>query len=170
MGNWRVLVSGALIAGSALGSSRALASEEFPAAIEQAAGMPCTPSCVICHGEDPGHLNTFTRRLLGRTMFAYGLTEHDADKLKANYGNYVALKPPPNNPNAMIDFASAPNIDAALKRGLDPETGDDVCIPTYGCGAHVASHAPPRDASSALWIVFALALGTLVRRQLAKTD
>lgn len=168
MGSSRVVLGVTLLSVVELVSAHARASEEFPAAIEEAAGMPCTPSCVICHGEDPGHVTTFTRRLLGRTMFWYGLKEHDAARLKENYANYVALRPPANN--AMVDFASAPKIDLALKRGVDPETGDDVCIPTYGCGAHVASHAPPRDAWSALWIVSALALGAFVRRQLPKPD
>jgi len=167
MGISRAVLGLALIGVVELSSAAAAASEEFPAAFREAAGMPCTPSCVICHAIDPGTPDSFTRRKLGLAMFANGARRHDTAKLSAAYAAYAAT----GKPTATgAGDAWAAKTDADLKRGLDPETGYDVCIPTYGCGAHVASHAPPRDAWSAVWIVGALALGTLVRRQVAKRD
>lgn len=163
-----VMLLGSIAIAIATVVTPAHASEEFPEAIREAAAMPCTPSCVICHGVDPGTSTTFTTRQLGRTLFSYGLPAHEAAKLKANYAEYqrtgAAIK------DTTVDLAAAARVDASLKRALDPETGADVCIPTYGCGAHLANHAPPRDAWSAIWIVGALALGALVRRQISKPD
>jgi hypothetical protein len=168
MGNSRAVLGIALVAVIELTGARARASEEFPAAIQEAAGMPCTPSCVICHGVDPGTSSTFSTRKLGLTMFTYGTRKHDTAALKASYAAFASGKQPANG--AMVDLTPAPQIDAALKRGLDPLTGDDVCIPTYGCGAHLVSQAPPRDGWSALWIVGFMALGALARRTISKAD
>lgn len=162
----RVVLGVALFGVIELAASRSPASEEFPLAMREAAGMPCTPSCVICHGVDPGTPTTFATRKLGLTMFTYGTRKHDTAKLKASYAAYVSGMPPTVGAGT-IDLAAAPAIADALKRGVDPETGADVCIPSYGCGAHVASDAPPRDAWSALWVVGLLALGALIRRTLA---
>lgn len=159
----------ALVGVIQLTAERAQASEEFPAAIREAAGMPCTPSCVICHGVDPGTSSTFATRQLGATMFYYGTRKHDTDALKASYAAYTSGQPPAIGADR-VDLAAAPQIAAALKGGLDPFTGDDVCIPTYGCGAHVVSQAPPRDGWSALWIVGLMALGALARRTISKAD
>jgi MYXO-CTERM domain-containing protein len=167
MGKSRAVLGIALFSVIGVGGARARASEEFPTAIREAAGMPCTPSCVICHGVDPGDANTFTRRELGLTMFTYGTRKHDTAKLKASYAAYTSGQPPAVG---MANLAAAPHVAAALRGGLDPLTGDDVCIPSYGCGAHVASQAPPRDAWSALWVVGLMALGALVRRQISKAD
>jgi hypothetical protein len=164
MGNSRMLLGVVLASVLALVTTRAPASEEFPAAIREAAGMPCTPSCVICHGVDPGTSTTYTTRKLGLSMLSHGARRHDTAKLKDAYAAYAATgKPTATGPGEPW----AAKVDADLKRGLDPETGHDVCIPTYGCGAHVVSHAPPQDTRSAVWIASALALGALVRRRIA---
>ena len=54
---------------------------------------------------------------------------------------------------------------AALKDGIDPETGDSLCGPTYGCGAHVAQKAPPTDFSGPLWALGAVIAGGILRRR-----
>jgi hypothetical protein len=139
-----------------LAPSQARASEEFPAAIQQAAGMPCVPQCVLCHGVTPGTANTYVNKKLGATLFnvpGVGVVlPHDANKLKAAYAAYAAI---PANAAAV----------SALKEGNDPETGDSLCGPTYGCGAHVAQKAPPSDLSAPLWVAFAMTLGVLLRRR-----
>lgn len=136
---------------------QALASQEFPAAIEEAAGMPCTPSCTLCHGVNPGTASTFQNKLLGKALFlpAGGtpVAANDAAALKASYATYAK------------DPANAANV-TNLQNGIDPETGDDLCAgPTYGCGAHVAKKAPPTDFSAPLWVIGAVVAGALLRRR-----
>ena len=151
-----LFLGGATLGVVALAPSLAHASEEFPAAIQEAAGMPCVPQCVLCHGVTPGTANTYMNKKLGATLFnvmGVGVVlPHEADHLKAAYAAYAAK---PENSAAV----------AALKAGTDPETGDSLCGPTYGCGAHVAKKAPPSDLSAPLWVAFAMTLGVLFRRR-----
>jgi hypothetical protein len=140
-----------------LATGRAQASEEFPGVLQQAANMPCVPSCTVCHGKTPGDLGSFQVRQLPRLLVQQGVMSppigpHATDWLKASFAKYAM---DPNN---------APAI-AALKEGKDPETGQGLCGPTYGCGAHVAKKAPPSDLSAPLWVVGAIALGGLLRRR-----
>jgi len=143
----------------AFAPSQALASEEFPGAIQEAAGMPCVPQCALCHGVTPGTAATYSRKKLGATLFNINpgkpVLPHDVAGLKAAFAVYK------------MDPANATNV-AALVEGKDPETGDGLCGPTYGCGAHVAKQAPPSDFSAPLWVVGAMALGALIRRQKSK--
>ena len=147
----------AALAAIALTPTLALGSEPFPAAIQQAAGMPCTPSCTLCHGVDPGTATTFQNKSLGKALFVYNgkvVGPGDTEALKANFAAYA------------LDPANAANV-TALKNGIDPETGADLCSgnPTYGCGAHVASKAPPRDLSAVLFAIGAVVAGALLRRR-----
>lgn len=147
-----------VVAGAALLATRpSFASEEFPAALAAAAGMSCTPSCVVCHGEDPGTAATFTRRKLGATLVTYNgnfVAPHDTAALTANYNAYKATP----------DGAA---VDALLKEGIDPETKAELCRggPTYGCGAHVVSKPPVSgDLSVLAFVAGAMALGAVARR------
>ncbi|HYQ18588.1 MAG TPA: hypothetical protein VEQ58_22585, partial [Polyangiaceae bacterium] len=130
-------------------SSNAQASQEFPGALQEAAGMTCAPSCVVCHGVDPGTAQTFRTRKLGDTLFIYNgnpVAPHDTAALKANYAAYIKSGTP-----------EALNVQAKLAEGIDPETGIGLCGPTYGCGAHIASKAPARhDWSGVLWVLGAV--------------
>jgi hypothetical protein len=150
----RIAVAGALL----LVPQGARASEQFPTAIQEAAQMPCTPSCTLCHGVDPGTASTYMNKKLGKTLFFYNnkvVAPGDSAALKANYEAY----------KASTDGAA---VDADLKLGIDPETKVDLCSSannvTYGCGAHVATKAPPSDASALFWIAGAMVIGALVRR------
>lgn len=137
----------------------ARASEPFPAALEEAAGMPCTPSCVVCHGKVPGDITSFTARQLSRDLIAGGLPPAGAagvPVLKANYAAYAAKAATDPNVARVVN---------ALKDGIDPETGDSLCGPAYGCGAHVAKKAPPTDLSAPLWVIGAVVAGALLRRR-----
>jgi hypothetical protein len=138
----------------ALHPGGAKASQEFPGAIQEAAGMPCTPSCTLCHGVSPGTGDTFMNKQLGKTLFmAYGFVPpNDPAALKAAYLKYS------------MDPVNATAV-AALKDGIDPETGDPLCGPTYGCGAHVAKKAPPTDLAAPLWVIGAVLAGGLLRRR-----
>lgn len=151
-----LVAAGALL----LVQAPARASEQFPAALEEAAGMPCTPSCVVCHGKVPGDIASFMARKLSTDLIASGgLPPPGAagvPGIKSNYAAYAAKA------------ATDPNVArvvAALKDGIDPQTGDSLCGPTYGCGAHVAKKAPPTDFSAPLWVIGAMFAGGLLRRR-----
>jgi len=152
------LIRAVIVAAALLAPQRAQASEQFPTAIQDAAQMPCTPSCTLCHGVDPGTASTYMNKKLGKTLFFFNskvVGPGDSDALKVNYAAYKATP-------------EGAAVDADLKLGIDPETKADLCSGannvTYGCGAHVAAKAPPSDASALLWIAGAMALGALVRR------
>jgi hypothetical protein len=137
------------------GPGQARASEEFPAAIQEAAGIPCVPGCTLCHGQAKGDAGSFRNKKLGATLFAINgapVPPHDTNALKAAFLKYS------------MDPANTTNV-ANLKAGIDPETLDGICGPTYGCGAHVAKKAPPSDLSAPLWVVGAMLLGGLLRRR-----
>ena len=142
------------VGGVALAPARALASQNFPGAIQESAGMPCVPSCTLCHGVNPGTAATFMNKALGKTLFTINgaVPANDANALKAAYAKYA------------MDPANAASV-AALKEGKDPETGETLCGPTYGCGAHVAKQAPPTDFSAPLWVIGAIVTGGLLRRR-----
>jgi len=158
----RSCLVGIVVAGAVLLASRpSRASQEFPAAIQSAAGMPCTPSCVVCHGEDPGTATSFSHRNLGKTLFNYTVNgtpsivpPHGTAQLTTNY-------------NAYKTTPEGAAVDALLKQGLDPETKADLCAngPTYGCGAHVAPKVPRGDLSALAWIAGAMVVGAVARRQ-----
>jgi hypothetical protein len=154
--SWGVRIT--VLAAGLLTHGLAMASEEFPAAIQEAANMPCVPSCTLCHGIDPGTATTFASKKLGATLVTYGgnfVKAHDTAALKANYAAYKVTP----------DGAA---VDAQLAQGIDPETKTDLCSSenklAYGCGAHVAAKAPPSDATALMWIAGAMAVGAFVRR------
>src|SRR5689334_5656112 len=76
----------------ALASGRASASEEFPAALQEAAGIPCVPSCTVCHGKTPGDLGSFTARPLPRALIGQGFAPaaHDTNFIKQAYAKYAS--------------------------------------------------------------------------------
>jgi hypothetical protein len=153
----RSLFSGVVfVCACVLAPTAARASEEFPGAIQEAAGMPCAPQCALCHGVTPGTAGTFMNKKLGATLFNIEgngvVLPHDVAKLKSAYAIYAAK---PENMAAVVD----------LKAGVDPQTKDSLCGPTYGCGARVAKKAPSRDLSAPLWIAVAMTLGVLFRRR-----
>jgi len=134
--------------------SPARASQEFPEAIQEAAGMPCAPSCKLCHGKPVGDLASFTAKALSVALISQGFAPaaHDTNFVKQAFAKYKA---DPNNAEQV----------QALVEGTDPETGEALCGPTYGCGAHVAKQAPPADLAAPLWVVGAMVVGGLLRRR-----
>lgn len=154
------LFAGLFVAGALLlVQTPARASEQFPAALQEAASMPCTPSCVVCHGKVPGDLASFRVRELSQNLVAIALPPPGAAgvaTVKSDFAAYAA--------KAATDPEVA-RVVAALKDGIDPETGDSLCGASYGCGAHVAKKAPPTDFSAPLWAMGAVIVGGLLRRR-----
>lgn len=148
------LLSGALLLLAAtLLPGVARASKEFPEAIQVAAGMPCAPSCKLCHGQAKGDLASFAAKALSRALSNQGFApkKHDTNFVKQAFAKYKA---DPNNAEQV----------QALVQGIDPETGEGLCGPAYGCGAHLAKQTPPADLTAPLWIVGAMVVGGLLRR------
>ena len=139
----------------------ARASEPFPGVLQEKLGMPCVPSCIVCHGKTPGDASSFSARQLPKDLvFPPRMlpSPGDTTTLSADIDSYVT--------QSMTD-AKAAAVIASLKSGKDPETGASLCGPTYGCAVHVAKKAPANDVSAPLWVVGAMMLGGFLRRRKA---
>ena len=154
----RKLVLGIASLGAAsLWPSLATAEETFPAAIGEAANMPCAPTCTLCHTSNPGRADTWPGKKFGFFIGTHGVVKGaTAADVKMAFNAYKAT--------AATDPAVATAL-MALQNGVDPETGESLCGPTYGCGAHVAKKAPPTDFSAPLWVVGAIVAGGILRRR-----
>jgi len=141
-----------MLGGLVLLPTAARASEIFPPAIQQAAGLTCTPSCTLCHTTNPGNIVSWRGKPFGAYMGTHGTLVQQIPTLLAAFNMYKA------------DPAQAQGL-MRLQEGVDPDTGDSLCGPTYGCGAHIAKKAPPSDLSSPLWVVGAMVIGGLLRRR-----
>jgi hypothetical protein len=112
--------------------SHAHAEQEFPGALTDAAEMECVPTCLMCHGVNPGTAGTWTAKPLGRALgapLAARAGAGDVDAFKAAWASYAA------------DPANAASVDA-IKRGREPGSMQDVCGPRYGCGASFTRATP----------------------------
>lgn len=149
------LVVGLFAGLAVLSPNAARASQEFPAALQEAAGIPCVPTCTVCHGVTPGDAGSFQNRQLPKDIIkAGGLPEpHKTDQLKAAFAKYA------------MDPAHAAAL-ASLKAGIDPQTGDSLCGPTYGCGASIAPQpAQGSTGTSPIWFAgLAMLIGAVARR------
>jgi MYXO-CTERM domain-containing protein len=130
-----------------LKTGSALARPEIPGEIQAAADMQCVPLCTLCHMTNPGQANNWTKPL-GAALFAPIKAQTD---IKPAYDAWALMFP-----------AEA----AKVKAGIEPGAGNDICGPTYGCGAHVVKEAAaPRDFTGPLWVVGAVVAGGLLRRR-----
>lgn len=147
-------------------SSPAAASEEFPAALQEAAGMECTPSCTVCHEVDPGVSGT-ANKAFAEAMSLAGLVRTQPDTVAPAYGALPAdldsdgdgfLDKEELTPTSG-DASSDPNNADSI-----PGEGPSICTAEilYGCGAQVAS-GKAQD-SSAPWALLALALSAVAWR------
>lgn len=130
-----------------LTSGFAAARPEAPGELQDAAGMKCVPLCTMCHQTNPGNATNWTK-LLGRTLYGDIKAERD---IKASYASWAQTNP-----------QGAERV----KNGQEPETGVDVCGPTYGCAVRIEKEAAaPRDFGGPLFVVGAVVLGGLLRRR-----
>lgn len=148
--NSKILSGVATLAFAVSLTASAAASEVFPAAIQEAAGLPCVPSCLLCHTSNPGTILTFMGKPFGAAMAANGAVPQNTDSLKAAYAKYSAANPA---------------VAESLKNGFDPDNGGALCnTPTYGCGARIAKDEPRDDWSGLLFVAGAMGLGAILRR------
>ncbi|HET7541073.1 MAG TPA: thrombospondin type 3 repeat-containing protein [Polyangiaceae bacterium] len=137
-------------------SVHAHAEPEFPGAIQDAANIPCTPTCLLCHTAIPGSASNLNMHF-AQTVIANGVEPGNPESLNA-----VVAKLRAN----MVDTDGDGQLDVdELAAGTDPNSADpraELCGPTYGCGAHVAPSAPARRAAILWPLMFALGLAGLV--------
>lgn len=149
----RRLLAGLSVAGTvALVSGHANARPEAPGELQEAAGMRCVPLCTMCHSGNPGTKSNWdpTRRPLALALNGAISTETD-------------IKPAYNDWKAMHQ-----DLDALVKNGQEPGSGQDVCGPTYGCAVRIEKEAAaPRDFGGPLLVVGAMVVGGLLRRRKA---
>jgi uncharacterized protein (TIGR03382 family) len=114
----------------------ALASFNYPAALQAEVGVDCAPTCTVCHATADGGTGTVTQGF-GVAMQGAGLTGGgDEAGLRAAV---AAL----SDDGTDSDGDGTSDVDA-LAAGLDPNTGAVFCgegavpveTPTYGCVQH----------------------------------
>lgn len=116
-------------------ASTAFAMSSYPGAIAEDLGMPCTPTCDLCHSSASGG---------GAPTTAFGLAMVDRGLTASTSTLAAAL-------DAMIGDAVDSDADGimdteALAQGLDPNGGTPYCAegaagPSYGCLSVTASPA-----------------------------
>ena len=139
----------------------ASAEPEFPGAIKEAAGIPCTPTCLLCHTAIPGTLLNL-KQPFGLTVLGHGVQPGHPESMHTVVARLREDK---------FDTDGDHKIDvdelAIDSNPSDPHPQADICGPLYGCGAHLAPALPPPRAPVPWWVAVALALTTfgLARRR-----
>ncbi len=127
--------------------------------------MQCVPLCTMCHTSNPGNNATWQKKMLPLALDSQSkmvggvptkiVKAGDAASLKEAYKQYAATAD-----KAILD---------KIQKGQQPQTGEDVCGPTYGCAVRVEKEAAaPRDFTGPLWIVGAVMAGGILRRRRRK--
>ncbi|MDF3066284.1 MAG: hypothetical protein K0R38_1885 [Polyangiaceae bacterium] len=130
--------------------------EQFPGALQEAAGLACAPSCTVCHTTNPGTANTWGKPL-GAAMRVRGATKDKAEAgIKEAYAKLVA--------DANGGDATAKDLIDKLQAGIAPDSGAELCQITYGCGARIAKDEPRDDWSALLFVAGAMGFGAFLRR------
>ena len=156
------LGAGLLVSSLAL---HARAEPTFPGAIQEAAGIPCTPTCLLCHFTIPGEDSNW-HQPFGDAVVANGLKPGEPASLNTVVANLRSK---------MVDSDGDGKLDvdelAAGTNPNDPAPGAEVCGPQYGCGAHIAPPPPAQRAPIMWWLVTALALaGWVALRRSRRAD
>jgi len=118
----------------------------FPGGIQEAASIPCTPTCLLCHTDIPGTLANL-KQPFGLTVFANGVRPGHPESLHTVVANLR---------EKMTDSDNDGKIDVdELAAGTNPNLSDpnaELCGPEYGCGAHIAAPPPPARAPVLWWL------------------
>ena len=110
-----------------LGTHVAIATSNFPAALESELGTICRPPCTVCHTNNSGGSGTVTQPF-GVAMKDCGLVASSVSKLKEALAQMDADG---------VDSDGDGILDTqALADGIDPNDGNAFCgsvRPEYGC-------------------------------------
>lgn len=139
----------------------ALASPDYPTAIQDELGTPCVPQCTLCHTTNPGRAGTASQPFVNTLKVPGMNTSGLRTAIRALAADQSADAPD-------TDGDGVSDVDELLQ-GHDPnvEGAGDICAldVRYGCGARVE----PRGAVSPLGPIAAvltvLGLVLLVRRR-----
>ncbi len=136
------------------------ADQKFPNEITNQLDMPCVPQCTICHKDLAGGFGTIATPF-GQAMQGAGL-------------NFLVptVAPALAQLRANKTDSDGDGVDdiTQLSAGVDPSTGAVICgsgappIPTYGCGAHIASSPSPDHSGSLAALLVAAVLGASAHR------
>jgi hypothetical protein len=131
------------------------AEKTFPGAIQEAANIPCFPTCLLCHTGIPGTIANLEQPF-GKTVFKHGARPGNPDSMNTVIANLR---------REMVDTDGDGKIDVdelAAGSNPNPEPSVEFCGPTYGCGAHLAPPPPPERAPVSWWLVGILGLAALI--------
>ena len=142
----------------------ASASPEFPAVVDSELSMDCPPPCTICHTSPNGGAETAVQPFVETLRVAY--PEFLLGEEQLAEGLALARTTPCEGTNEPCNIDGNDKSDIEdLEAGNDPNTGQPLACPKYGCGA--SSIAPERhtrslDGTSALILLGAI--GIMARR------
>ncbi|HMJ16226.1 MAG TPA: hypothetical protein VK524_32655 [Polyangiaceae bacterium] len=128
----------ASLSGCALLLSPALRAEpEYPAVVQEAAGLTCAPSCRLCHTRDSGGLSFITP--FGQRIWELGIRPGRPETVASTI-RCMRERNCESAPGEVFDTDAdgVSDIDE-LDRGSNPgRAGDsDLCGARYGCGARI---------------------------------
>lgn len=136
----------------------AWASSLYVSDVESTLGMPCQPTCVLCHETLAGGGGTVTREV-GQALMARGLTGgSNSAALEAALAQ-LETDAVDSDGDGVIDVDE-------LVAGDDPNPGGvafcDLLVPTYGC---VGSVVPAGPSAGAALVAGLLLAGSVTRRR-----
>jgi MYXO-CTERM domain-containing protein len=140
----------ALFVLSTSAATPALASENFPSALRDAAG----PDCIICHTVSPG-VSTTATQVFALSMRDAGLKAGDADSVEIALDALPVDHDSDGDGMSDVDELTAEGMRDPSQSGAGSPCGADV---KYGCGAHVSPTPEPHPWG---WPLLLSALGFL---------
>jgi hypothetical protein len=135
-----------------ISAALATASGNYPGEVQSEAGIPCVPTCTLCHATNAGGGGTVTQPF-GEALMARGLTGGGAtDALVTALGQLEA-------DSVDSDGNGTTDIDA-LRAGENPNDGSTFCgdtvtaTPSYGCFQHARGGGSTALIVSAIVVAF----------------
>ena len=152
-------------------SASASAKAEFPGVVQETLGMDCAPPCTICHTSPNGGSETISQPFyLNLAALDVPIDEESIPDLLDTLSKLDCKRPEDHSCDAGmpckpcdVDGNNVSDIDD-LTAGNDPNTGQPLACPKYGCGAHIAPERPFRNLDGTAALLVLGALGAIARR------